>query len=230
MKIKLDKKHALLVLFIAALIVFALTGEASATAQLFFFHNGTYVHTAADDSTTHACDKNMSKNPGPSGPANTTVISSTETAWWYNSAAQVDSSFGEHNWGANISYKSTGAGTVTVDIYLVRNNGSIIKNLASGSNATLNTTTPKYVKFNCSDNTSTNQGFKVGQRLAVRVSYIGEGDFTIRYHATDARSRVKSPTTDPGFPVPELPTIILTSTGLLALVGYVVYSRRRNNK
>jgi hypothetical protein len=31
-------------------------------------------------------------------------------------------------------------------------------------------------------------------------------------------------------PAPELPRIILTSTGLLALMGYVMYSRRRKEQ
>ena len=41
-------------------------------------------------------------------------------------------------------------------------------------------------------------------------------------------SYVSSPPTDPGYPVPELPTIILFSIGLLVLAGYVVL--RRKNK
>jgi hypothetical protein len=36
------------------------------------------------------------------------------------------------------------------------------------------------------------------------------------------------PSTDPGYPVPELSTIILMSTGLLALAGYVGLTRIRN--
>lgn len=40
--------------------------------------------------------------------------------------------------------------------------------------------------------------------------------------------RTRSPV--PLYPVPKLLTIILTSAGLVALVGYVVYSKRKNNK
>lgn len=37
---------------------------------------------------------------------------------------------------------------------------------------------------------------------------------------------VRSPPTDPGFPVPELATIVLFGVGLLALVGYIQYRKR----
>ena len=42
-------------------------------------------------------------------------------------------------------------------------------------------------------------------------------------------SYIQSPSVDPGYPVPELSTLVLLSFGLLALFGYVGY-RRRNNK
>ena len=37
---------------------------------------------------------------------------------------------------------------------------------------------------------------------------------------TDGHSSLRSPDTDPGYPVPELPTLVLTTAGLLALAGY----------
>jgi len=38
---------------------------------------------------------------------------------------------------------------------------------------------------------------------------------------------VKSPTTDPGYPIPELPTIILLATGLAFLAAYLGLKRRK---
>ena len=74
-------------------------------------------------------------------------------------------------------------------------------------------------------------GFTVpnGQWLAARVNSTGTEDFTL---ITDGSCYITYPPDHPDYPVPELPTIILMSTGLLALAGYVVYSRsrRRNGK
>ena len=40
-------------------------------------------------------------------------------------------------------------------------------------------------------------------------------------------SQVTSPTSDPGYPIPELPTVLLLGLGLLVFVGYVRLRRRR---
>ena len=41
-------------------------------------------------------------------------------------------------------------------------------------------------------------------------------------------SKATSPSSDPGYPVPELPTVILFSTGLITLAGYVLLTKKRN--
>ena len=66
------------------------------------------------------------------------------------------------------------------------------------------------------------------QWLAARVNNAGGEDFVLM--TEDGCSHITYPSDVPDYPVPELPTIILMSMGLLALFGYVVYSRRRNNK
>ena len=68
-----------------------------------------------------------------------------------------------------------------------------------------------------------------GKYLAVKIS----SPATVTIFTTgdpNSATYVTSPQTEPGYPVPELPTIILMSTGLLALFGYVVYSRRNTKK
>jgi len=64
-----------------------------------------------------------------------------------------------------------------------------------------------------------------GQWLAFRVTNNADKDFKIV--TKDGSSYVSSPETDPGYPVPELSTLVLFSTGLLALAGYIGYSRRK---
>jgi LPXTG-motif cell wall-anchored protein len=48
--------------------------------------------------------------------------------------------------------------------------------------------------------------------------------------AQNSPTYIDSPSTDPGYPVPELSTMALTGIGMLALGGFVLYRRRRNNK
>ena len=66
------------------------------------------------------------------------------------------------------------------------------------------------------------------QWLAARVNNTGSEDFVLI--TEDGCSHITYPSNEPDYPVPELPTIILMSMGLLALAGYVVYSRSRRRK
>ena len=72
----------------------------------------------------------------------------------------------------------------------------------------------------------TANGFTVPQGKYLALNVTATSALTV---TTEGSSHVTWPLDTPDYPVPELPTIILTSTGLLALLGYVVY-RRRNNK
>jgi len=103
-------------------------------------------------------------------------------------------------------------------------NGTIVKELASGSGS-ISPNTHKSFQFDILDSAG-NQDFSIGQRLAVNMSYICTGILTIDYDSPQAASHVDSPNTDPCFPVPEQSTLILTSTGLLALAGYVLLRKR----
>ncbi len=76
--------------------------------------------------------------------------------------------------------------------------------------------------------TSGANGFTVpnGKYIAFKIKASG-ASFTV---TTIGNSYVTWPGATPDYPVPELPTIVLMSTGLLALAGFVVYSRSRNTK
>ena len=77
--------------------------------------------------------------------------------------------------------------------------------------------------------TINNQEFTVPQNkyLALKILKTGGSNFVV---TTDGDSQCKWSGDTPDYPYPELPTIILMSTGLLALFGYVVYRRRSNKK
>jgi len=65
-----------------------------------------------------------------------------------------------------------------------------------------------------------------GEYLAFMVTNLDQ-DQVLIIETEGGASWISSPSRDPGYPVPELPTIVLMSTGLLALTGFVVYSRRK---
>jgi len=67
-------------------------------------------------------------------------------------------------------------------------------------------------------------------RFAIEVlwSSSAAGNLEIHCNPSDKHaSNVTSPSSDPGYPVPELSTFILLSTGLIALAGYVLLTKRR---
>ena len=68
--------------------------------------------------------------------------------------------------------------------------------------------------------------------LALRLTVSGTVSGTVRVEVNGGppgASYIQSPEVDPGYPYPELSTLVLLSFGLLVLTGYVGY-KRRNNK
>ena len=68
-----------------------------------------------------------------------------------------------------------------------------------------------------------------GHYIALKLTVTGYVRVDVSVSNGGSSSYIKSPSVDPGYPVPELSTLVLLSFGLLALFGYVVY-RRRNGK
>lgn len=233
MKMEHGRKHACVTLFVAVLMLAAVVGIASAAPQTWHWWDDAYPGTVADDGLTHRLDANMSTT-GYGDSSKSVSLTNDEVVWWYaENAAQVDVSFGESTWLAEIYYAGD-SGTVYVDVYSVTAGGTLERRLATGSEALPAEGSMVYEQIPCPDDSATVQTVLTGDRLAVRVQYNGTGTFQCGYNGPDGDgeepSRIISPSTDPGYPVPELSTIILMSTGLLVLMGYVVYSRRRNNK
>ena len=71
--------------------------------------------------------------------------------------------------------------------------------------------------------------FKKGDSLKLRMNWSSDRDPAVALDVKcgNGKSKLSSPSTDPGYPVPELSTLVLSSVGLLALACYVVYRRRQ---
>ncbi len=74
-------------------------------------------------------------------------------------------------------------------------------------------------------------GFTIpeGGRFAIEVLWAGGATGNLEIYCNpvgENASQVTSPTSDPGYPIPELPTVLLLGLGLLVFVGYVRLRRR----
>lgn len=158
-----------------------------------------------------------------------------KVAWFYaDTGAECGLGFGEKNWTAHIRTREKVDGDevgshLTVEICRLDKDTGDITVLASHTE-TLTAQDSHYDwNLTCTDNGATTQDFSTGDWLAILLSWDCETDgLQIDYKATENYdSYIESPSSDPGYPVPELSTIILFSTGLIVLAGYVLLTRRR---
>jgi hypothetical protein len=73
-----------------------------------------------------------------------------------------------------------------------------------------------------------NADFKKGESLKLRLNWSSYEEIAqpLKVYCGNSKTKLSSPPTDPGYPIPELSTLVLSSVGLLALAGYVAYRRR----
>ena len=206
------------------------------TTQSWRLLHDTYAGTTANDGTDHHYDLFMDKTGETSETPWSTYFNSPKTVWWYaENAAECNLGFGEKNWMAHIAHggisEEVGSQTLYVDVYKVKTDSNIV-HLAGGTQLFNGGDTAGTWNIICVDDGDTTQDFTTGERLAFRVKHDYSGIKQIRiYYYKDMdnkRSRLESPSTDPGYPVPELSTLILLSIGLIALTGYVLLTKRWN--
>ncbi|HDJ38093.1 MAG TPA: hypothetical protein ENF24_02765 [Methanosarcinales archaeon] len=184
----------------------------------------------ANDSTDHYRDFFMNKTGNATGTSMILPNMTEKTTWWYaESPAQFDGlTFGEGNWTVNLSHGPTNGCTIWANVCKVNDIIGEVTYLANGSTAP--SSSSRVDTITCYDNPDTDQVFNTTDRLALRIYHNRTGTTTtlqIYYYKTSRHSRLTSPSTDPGYPVPNLPTIILTTTGILVLAGYASLRRSR---
>ena len=188
-------------------------------------------HSSDSDITHH---KNMTK--GVEGGDVTITLQPGKRVWLYaDQLAQCDVGFPEDKWSVAYWVKAlnsseAGDGRVYTRLCYIDSAGNPTMASNSVSEAIINPTNIEEIvedRFTNGDVTA----FTVpeGGRLAIEV-YWGSsplGNLEIHCNPPDKyASNVTSPSTDPGYPVPELPTIILVSAGLLILAGYAYMGKR----
>jgi hypothetical protein len=213
------------IILVMVIVQVAPTGSAGAE-QSWRLLDGNFTGTKANDGTVHHKDILMSKVGESSGTS--TALSNSKSAWWYaDEAVQHDIAFGESGWTVYVYHELTSGVTVYADIYVVKSNG-VITHIAGGD---VITNSSGQSKIACIDNASTSQLFQSssGDRIGLRIRST-DADFTIYYYKSTGNkfSRLVSPSSDPGYPAPELPSVILFLSGIVIapLIAFAGRKRR----
>ena len=226
-----------IILLLAGLLVALVSGAGAETAQTWYLTADGKPADAplAEDEKTHYKDNLLHKDE-----ATTTGhyfdLPYDEVAWFYaDTGAECDLSFGEYAWKAYIRTEAIEddevGHTLKVEICKVTPGGTVTV-LAEGSKTFSGAVDPGVREITCEDIVDTTQNFSTGDWLGIRISWTCPTDRLRIYYGTPADkedSTIISPSTDPGYPVPELPTIILVFLGLLLLGGYIWLKRWRKS-
>ena len=191
---------------------------------------------SANDSLTHKVDNLLHKDIGKkTGGDRYFRLNYTKVAWFYaDTGAENGLSFGEYSWTTYIRTEAIEDDEIghnlTVEICRLASDGTVTVIANHSENLTAADSGTRW-EIMCEDNGSSTQDFSAGDWLAVRLSWDCSTDELQIYYEIEEHSNsyVKSPSSDPGYPVPELPTLILFASGLIILAGYVVLKRRNTS-
>ena len=205
------------VLLVAALFV-GLTGVVLADEQTWYLNDATTT-------PGYEMDRAAPSSASPNEVSDYILVADSGSEIWIaNEAAQVDVYFCAATWKTDVYFKvvpttTTDGGTVYIGIW----DGS---NFTSKGSTTFSTNptgdTRRYqpeisaIAFTVSTGDWLAFVFDNNTGASVDVDTGG-----------DEQSRISGPTCDPGYPTPELSTIILTGAGLAALGGFVWLRRRK---
>ena len=199
-------KKSIVALLLAATVLISMVGMASAgPSQRWDFDDDNKMYK-----TAHA----------ESGTV--TIASGNSNRWDASNSAQCDLTMSAALWTFNLECQSTSANKkFTVDIG--KWDGCTFTSYGTSS------------EYSFKDSTLVTGGINAnaipiltGEYLAAKVTNTGTDSFTLKTEG-QLHCDITYPPETPGYPVPELSTLVLLSFGLLALFGYVAY-RRRNNK
>ena len=208
-------KKGIVVCLLAVALLVSMVGMASA--------NTTTWDLDSENLAAGVYEMERQGGSGDDGQSGWVNLSAAQTVIWRaDEAALVNLSWQNTEWSG--AFKTTSTATdYTVEIgYMTGTNPSNFVSKGSGT----------YTYYEGSNNLN-HWGINANafnhskdEYLAFKLTTVASG----MNISCAENSWVLYPPEEPKYPVPELPTIILMSAGLLALAGFVLYSRRRNNK
>lgn len=160
----------------------------------------------------------MHKGTPVGGPGPVVLTGGNQAVWIANESATTDVTFQGGLWQIQLIL---GGATGSMSIHLGVWDGSTFSSKAGATFAELSGGTKSYLLDSIT--------FTVDQDtwLAFLVSNNTASDIEITMQYFFDRSKIVSPATDPGYPVPELPSVALLSAGLLILGSYLFYKKRK---
>jgi hypothetical protein len=209
----MDTKRSVLVILVAAVLLSSMVGMASAVSQNWYMTN-------IDQSDNYQMHKTSGYGTLP------VTISAGQSKVWvadeYVTVNQIDMS---GTWNVNITVWNVGPpGEAKFRVDIGNLSGGYFTSKGNADfTAYMSLLETKVFTGNIGTTDHT-----IGQDdyLAIRVTdYPGFINIQVLTEGEVSPSYITSPSADPGYPVPELPTVLLTSIGLLALAGFVLYSR-----
>ena len=150
-----------------------------------------------------------------------TVSDGSSTIWGANEPAAVDVGFPAGTWTGKITLSESFASDETFTVEVGSYEGSTFTSAGSQTctGAADKTTFSLEIPATAFDISN-------GNYLALNITNPPDGSADLVIKTGGGNSYVTSPSTDPAYPVPELSTLILFSTGLLILAGYAYMTRR----
>lgn len=159
-----------------------------------------------------------------------------QRVWFYaDHVAQCNVSFPAGNWDVKYWVKATDSADSGKNVYTrlhgINSSGGRLSPANGYDRGTFTISNPNYLEEVTEE---LNESFTIpeGGRFAIEVYWVdtASGNLEIYCNPSDKHSsQVTSPSSDPGYPVPELPTLILFSSGLIILAGYVLLKRRNTS-
>ena len=223
-----------MMIILVLMLVSATVQMVSAAGEVTWYWKDADVSGFTLPSSGHQSDKFMNTSEAPQGDTSYTVtLGKGERAWWYvNYPAECNLTFPDGNWKVifwvNATNSTDNEATITIRLQGINSTGYQISGTTGykGGTYTIKNATniEKIEKTLSADSINMSEG----DRIAVEVLWFGSanGTLLVYYNSTTCNSTLTSPPNSPVWPVPELPTIILFSAGLLILAGYAYMDRR----
>ena len=202
----------ILAIFIAMLLVAVAVPfvASAATAQMWYLND-----------TTTTVGREMDKGTTDSGETSVSIDNGNSVVWIADEAALTDVGFPAGTWGGLIYLTSEVSGTIVLD---VGHSDNTADNFTS--NGATQSIDPEGGTFFSVSIIANGFDISSGDFLAFKMTN-NTGSTIAVDTGGSSQSYIVSPPSDPGYPIPELPTIVLLATGLVGLAGYFGLKRRK---